>query len=375
MDLKELKAHWDRLGEVDPYWAILSSPETLGNRWDLEQFFETGRVNVATFLDVSTRLGLPARRGAALDFGCGVGRLTQALADHFESVEGVDIASSMIALAKRFNRHGGRCRYHINTRDDLSLFPDAAFDFILAYIVLQHIPPEASRRYIREFVRVLRPGGLALFQLPTRPTAVAPPEVPGPPPAPLREFAAAVVLLDPPEAVEASRPFTLKVRVTNKGREPWPHRGDARGGFRVQVGNHWRTAGGELLALDDGRAPLPAPVAPGESVVLDLAVTAPPLGAGAVLLEVDVVQEHVAWFAQRGSRAAVHTLRLTAGEAPAADGPVAPAADADHHMDMYGVLEEVVREEVRSAGGRVVSAERDHSAGPEWESLLYAVTR
>ncbi len=62
-----------------------------------------------------------------------------------------------------------RCNYHVNTVADLSLFPDGAFDFIYSNITLQHIPPEASEAYIGEFMRVLRPGGIALFQVPDGP--------------------------------------------------------------------------------------------------------------------------------------------------------------------------------------------------------------
>jgi len=371
MDLSDLKAHWEHLGEVDPYWAILSSPETLGNRWDLERFFETGRVNVATFLEVAATLGLPGRRETALDFGCGVGRLTQALCDHFGTVEGVDISSAMIALAGRFNRHGDRCRYHVNDRDDLALFPDASFDLLVAYIVLQHIPPEASRAYIGEFVRVLRPGGLALFQLPTGPAhAPAPPAEVGEA-RPLGAFAAALSLAAVPEEVPAGRPFTVAVRVTNTGPETWPH----RGALRVQVGNHWRDPAGGLVVLDDGRAPLPAPLAPGGSLELALDVQAPTT-PGEAVLEVDVVQEEVAWFGSRGSAPAARRILVRAAAEP--PGPEAPSGSppgGDHRMDMYCVPEEEVRETVRAAGGRVVSAAPDASAGAELESRLYAVTR
>ena len=48
----------------------------------------------------------------------------------------------------------------------LRLFPDQHFDFIYSHITLQHIEPKLSARYIREFVRVLAPGGVLIFQLP-----------------------------------------------------------------------------------------------------------------------------------------------------------------------------------------------------------------
>jgi SAM-dependent methyltransferase len=41
------------------------------------------------------------------------------------------------------------------------------FDFIVSNIVLKHVPPEIACSYIREFLRVLAPEGIAVFQLPS----------------------------------------------------------------------------------------------------------------------------------------------------------------------------------------------------------------
>ena len=73
----------------------------------------------------------------------------------------------MVEQARGFNRHGERCRYHHNAHADLRLFDDARFDFILSAITLQHFQPDYAKCYLREFVRVLKPGGLLYFQLPT----------------------------------------------------------------------------------------------------------------------------------------------------------------------------------------------------------------
>src|SRR6266545_7809449 len=92
MDLNDLQTTWHTQGRVDPLWAILSDPAKKGRRWDAEEFFATGVREVERLM--SYLRGLPGAalgRRAALDFGCGVGRLTQPLAEHFTEVVGVDL--------------------------------------------------------------------------------------------------------------------------------------------------------------------------------------------------------------------------------------------------------------------------------------------
>ena len=170
MELCELKRNWEGFGEVDPLYAILTAPEMVGNRWDPERFFETGRSQIEKILKRCRKLAVSPPRGKALDFGCGVGRLSQSLAAHFDEVHGVDIAASMIANAERYNRHPEKCFYHVNEETNLEAFPSNEFAFICSLITLQHMRPEYSRQYLAEFARILRPGGVMVFQLPDRPT-------------------------------------------------------------------------------------------------------------------------------------------------------------------------------------------------------------
>jgi ubiquinone/menaquinone biosynthesis C-methylase UbiE len=88
----------------------------------------------------------------------------QPLAEQFHEVVGIDISDTMIERAIEHDRHPGRIRYLVNTSGDLRLLERDAFDFVYSSITLQHIPPEHQESYIREFVRILRPGGLAIFQ-------------------------------------------------------------------------------------------------------------------------------------------------------------------------------------------------------------------
>jgi len=169
MGLKHVRRTYEQLGESDPLYAVLSFREARGNRWDPEAFFERGRQEIDTALQQLRELGLDPARGRALDFGCGVGRLTQALCEHFDAVTGVDISATMVTAAERYNRHGSRCRYLVNTTADLAQLNGSEFDFIYSNIALQHSPPDASGRYIAEFFRLLKPGGIARFQIPSGP--------------------------------------------------------------------------------------------------------------------------------------------------------------------------------------------------------------
>ena len=169
MHIKDLQKNWDEFGRTDPLWAIITDPAKKGGGWDVGEFFRTGRDEVAAVLRYAAALGVRAGRRRALDFGCGVGRLTQALAEHFAEVDGVDIAPSMIDLARQYNRHGDRCRYSLNERPDLRLFESGRFDFLYTNVVLQHMEPRYAKDYLVEFLRVLAPDGLAVFQLPSEP--------------------------------------------------------------------------------------------------------------------------------------------------------------------------------------------------------------
>lgn len=167
MDLKQLGQNWHEFGRRDPFWAILSLPGKEGNKWDLEEFFATGRKEIDAALEFVASQGLRVNHGRALDFGCGAGRLTQALAQRFEETYGVDIAPSMIKLANSYNQYPESCHYQLNEASDLSQFASGHFDFIYTCRVLQHMKPEFAFNYIGEFIRILRPGGVIVMQEPT----------------------------------------------------------------------------------------------------------------------------------------------------------------------------------------------------------------
>ncbi|MEM1446690.1 MAG: class I SAM-dependent methyltransferase [Planctomycetota bacterium] len=178
--LRRIGSDWEALAEADPLWAILTDPGTRGGKWDVEAFFESGRREVRLLLDeLEEHDQLPAPRetletqGHALDFGCGVGRLTQGLCRHFRGAVGIDISPTMVRLANEHNAFATRCRYMHNDAPHLDVLGDERFDLCYSFIVLQHMPWESAQGYLAAMAARLTPAGRLVFQLPAE--AKAPP--------------------------------------------------------------------------------------------------------------------------------------------------------------------------------------------------------
>ena len=166
--LRRHRRDWEDLGDLDPCWAILAYPERRFGRWDHDEFFRSGAVEIARLAVDMQRLGYPVRRERALDFGCGVGRLTRALAPHFRHCHGVDVSAPMIAAAAKLNAELSNCEFVLNGHPDLRMFPAGHFDLIYSVLVLQHLPTRAAiAAYVADFARVLAPGGLLVCQIPS----------------------------------------------------------------------------------------------------------------------------------------------------------------------------------------------------------------
>jgi SAM-dependent methyltransferase len=369
VDFSELTRQWDRFGTVDPLWAILTDPTQKGNRWDPEAFFETGRLEIANLVARARNHGVPRRWARGLDFGCGVGRLTQALAEHMEQTVGVDVAPSMIESARRFNRHGERCRYEINSAPDLEAWPSAHFDVIYTGRVLQHMEPVYAAAYVRELVRILAPGGYLSFDLPSEhgffPTDVAPSEAVGP-----AAYRARIVILGAgPIIVQPREPLSVTVEITNQGTHTWI----LDEAHALNVGNHWRRLGDEQIVRDDRRVPVPLPWHPGQTTRVVLQTNAP-LEDGRYLLQCDVVEEGRTWFADVGSTLA--EIEVTVGEAsPSSSASADAPTEPEPVMEMHAIPRATVEALLEEAGATLLDVTRVTHCGPAWLAFRYEATR
>ena len=380
----EDQTFWDDFARYDPLWAILSDPTKAGRQWDLPRFLETGRREISLLFYQLRALGLAVERRAALDFGCGVGRLSQPLASHFRHVVGVDVSAEMIRLANAINQYPDRVRYVCNVRDDLEIFRAGEFNFIYSNVVLQHIVPDRALLYLGEMLRVLARGGLLVFQLPShlRPDAE---QRAVSTPMPAAAYVASVrIESDLPRRVMPGAAVSLVAAVTNRSSLPW--RQSESGPLRL--GNHWLSPAHVMLIQDDGRASLPGEIAPGQQCHVTLEITAP-ADPGEYVLECDVVHEGISWFIDKGSepwRTAISVAGSSGLEpfeqeshrTPADIGlslPEDPSLVSPGPLPMHGIPSGIVEDAIAAHGGTLVQREPDERCGKEWVGYRYIVRK
>ncbi len=134
--------------------------------WEREPFLSSGEEDFERLVaPILTRNGLSTTTGAALELGCGVGRMTHSFARRFKRVYALDISVEMLQRARKIHSDRSNILWLLSNGADLACVKSNSFDFVFSYLVLQHLPTEAlTRRYLEEIVRVLRPGGAFLFQ-------------------------------------------------------------------------------------------------------------------------------------------------------------------------------------------------------------------
>jgi SAM-dependent methyltransferase len=162
--------HWERFGEQDPYYGVLSddafrkdqlTPEAMAT------FFATGVHYVDLVLgEIRRRFEPEFRPGRVLDYGCGVGRLAIPFARHADEVVGVDVAPGMLAEAERNARAQGAANVRFTPAPAfLASAAGTPFDLVNTYITLQHVPPADGERILARLLASVRPGGFAAIHL------------------------------------------------------------------------------------------------------------------------------------------------------------------------------------------------------------------
>jgi SAM-dependent methyltransferase len=126
----------------------------------------TYRVNrQASVSDVLTTAFQTPQQIRVLDFGCGVGRSMEVLADAGIRVDGMDISERMIAVARQ-NPKLAASKFFVTRGNDCGDAPESAYDLVYSQLCLQHICSRTIRNQILHALsRALRPGGVIVAQM------------------------------------------------------------------------------------------------------------------------------------------------------------------------------------------------------------------
>jgi len=149
---------WEKWGGQDPYRGVLGIDSANLTTERKAKFFDSGRQHIDKVCQlVETHFGPLASEGAALDFGCGVGRLVVPLASRFRRVVGVDVSSSMLENARQ--NSAGLDNVELVLGLDNVKNRQKAYAFVHSYIVMQHIRPVQGMAILEDLIGCVEPGG------------------------------------------------------------------------------------------------------------------------------------------------------------------------------------------------------------------------
>jgi cyclopropane fatty-acyl-phospholipid synthase-like methyltransferase len=135
-----------------------------------ERFFDTGSKRVARLAtEIEAHTGRKLESCRALDFGCGIGRLSLPLAERCEHVYGVDVMPSVLEEAHANARQLNLRNVEWLETDRLSELA-GRYDLVLSMWVFQHIPSREGERIFATILSGLRPGGVGAIHFTIRPS-------------------------------------------------------------------------------------------------------------------------------------------------------------------------------------------------------------
>lgn len=143
------KKYWEDSAKFGPVASVIDPRDTLGFKNKYIIFVRDQAI--LSVLPKDKRLSI-------LDFGCGSGNLTKALASDVRRVVGVDISFDLLRLAKEQN--DPQVSSFLQFDGHSVPLKDQRFDLALTYVVLNHIVNDDHLiKVLKEIHRVLAPQG------------------------------------------------------------------------------------------------------------------------------------------------------------------------------------------------------------------------
>src|ERR1700723_1930290 len=95
---QSIRSFWNQAADENPYWYVSSYGSSNAGR-NLEEFWASGQ---AIWSDIKKVTGYaPGTGDTVVEIGCGVGRLTRAIAPEVGRVIALDISERMLAIARQ----------------------------------------------------------------------------------------------------------------------------------------------------------------------------------------------------------------------------------------------------------------------------------
>lgn len=162
---------YDRRVQDYSHWCGAST------RWDAARWSEYGRRNMRFAMEKTVQSRGPsflekARKGIALEWGCGGGANVIALYDYFAGVAGVEIAAPTLDECARQTAARGKAGFRGvlieagKPESALSEIGHDSIDFAVSIEVFQHFPSKAyAARVMQTIYTLLKPGAPAWIQV------------------------------------------------------------------------------------------------------------------------------------------------------------------------------------------------------------------
>jgi SAM-dependent methyltransferase len=151
-----VRAYWD--AHIHDLEISSHAPGTPGFFADLDAYHFEKLHHLLRLIDFNAWRGRPV-----LDVGCGAGVEVVRFARGGARVAGVDVSGQAAALTRANLAQQGLAAGIVVGDGERLPFPSSSFDFVYAHGVIQYASDDAA--VVAECYRVLRRGGLAIFQV------------------------------------------------------------------------------------------------------------------------------------------------------------------------------------------------------------------
>jgi SAM-dependent methyltransferase len=162
--LETSRQFWDEKARENPYWYVSSAGPYEGR--NLAEFWASGP-KIWNDLKSASRYQ-PKPGDTIVEVGCGVGRLTRAMAPEVGKVFAFDLSAEMLVIARK-SVEADNASFHRAETPALAEIADASVEAFVAYCVFQHLPDlGVLQGYLNTAARVLKPGGMLIFTMTPR---------------------------------------------------------------------------------------------------------------------------------------------------------------------------------------------------------------